>query len=278
MREGLVVEGLAGVAAPALQVSVQPQPKSTAGKVPTAWSAETPPLPPLCLEATPATSPAPLPGALLPRTRGTRDGQTGNEAGQAAAPKAATLLAGLQQQGPEGDMSGGAGQPPLVFWGSNHRGVPGPSSAGQPGLRPWPQRPSGLGPKVLAQLLPARPDHQQVLVPFHEEVVPACPPEHLRGDSRQSATTMGWAQCPHPCPCPARGSWGLLSKAGSAHPRHILLLHKKTQLSMWALSLCWPVPASSPDPHCPRCHQQSLTDATSPISHTRSPAGTGRCG
>lgn len=47
-REGLVVEGLAGVAAPVVQVPVQPQPISTTGKVPMAQSAEGPLSCPLC--------------------------------------------------------------------------------------------------------------------------------------------------------------------------------------------------------------------------------------
>lgn len=40
--------------------------------------------------------------------------------------------------------------------------------------------------KLPAQFLPAPTDHQQIHIPIHEEVVPARPPEHLRGDGTQS--------------------------------------------------------------------------------------------
>lgn len=36
--------------------------------------------------------------------------------------------------------------------------------------------------KLPAQFLPAPTDHQQIHIPFHEEVVPARPPENLHGD------------------------------------------------------------------------------------------------
>lgn len=139
------------------------------------------------------------------------------------------LQAGSRQVPWQQDQGQGEGQccwtqPPPVFLGSNHGHVPGPSSAGQPGLRLWPNNLWGWGPrglpKLLVWLLPAPTDHQQVHIPFHEEVVPACPPEHLCGHNSQTGL---WAEAQHPPPhpCPVRDGWGLLSKAGSARPSSI---------------------------------------------------------
>lgn len=181
-------------------------------------------LPPLCLETSPATSWGTshllIPRALLLRmhTQGlSKKGTSSHPWGCHPAPRQAPWQRG-QGQG-EGQCCWT--QPPPVFLGSNHGHVPRPSSAGQPGLRSWPDSLWGWGPRGLMklplQLLPAPTDHQQVHIPFHKEVVPARPPEHLCGHNSQTGL-WAEAQHPHPHPCPVRDGWGLLSKAGSARP------------------------------------------------------------
>jgi len=56
-----------------------------------------------------------------------------------------------------GEPAGAAGQPPPVFLASDHQRVPGLSSAGQPGLGSWPQRPPGLGTPWAAKAAGAAP-------------------------------------------------------------------------------------------------------------------------
>lgn len=159
----------------------------------------------------------------------------------------------------------------LVLWDNLHRcfwlqtsGVrPDPAPRGSLGSHCGRNSHWGWGPPGL---LPAPSEHQQVHIPFHEEIVPARPPEHLRGDSSWLGPWEVWGHL-HPCHHAARDSWGLLSKGSSAHPCCVLLLQRKTRLSLWAPSWCRPVlpggwlPATGA-PAAP------LTDATSPATHT----------
>lgn len=168
-------------------------------------------------------------------------------------------------------MASAAGQPPLVFLGSNHWACLDLALQGSLGSDHGPEGHQGWGPsgllKLPVQLLPAPTTHQQVYVPFHKEVVPTCPPERLCEDSSWLGLWAGARHPhPHPCSCPARDSWELLSKASSACPHSVLLLQRKTWLSLWAPSWCWPIPASSAGG--PPREWLPPTDATSPISHT----------
>lgn len=76
-------------------------------------------------------------------------------------------------------MASAAGQPPLVFLGSNHWHCLDPALQGSLGSDHGPEGHRGWGPsgllKLPLQLLPAPTNHQEVYVPFHKEVVPACP-------------------------------------------------------------------------------------------------------
>lgn len=157
-REGLVVEGLAGVAAPMVQVPVQPQPKSTAGKVPTAQWADGPLFCLLrawrCPQTSHGTSHLPVP---TPRCPPAEDGQRMGKRGtgmKSSCPQDCHPAAGSRVRA---GMAGAAGQPPLVLLASDQRCVPRPSSTGQPGLTSWPQPPSRLGTPWAAKAASAAP-------------------------------------------------------------------------------------------------------------------------
>lgn len=121
--------------------------------------------------------------------------------------------------------------------------------------------------KLPAQFLPAPTDHQQIHIPFHEEVVLARPPEHLHGDRTQWGPWTG-AVSPFPfLSCPVL-SWALLSQTGSA---------RAPPCSTSPEDLAEPVVLIHPCQQ-PRGPCQGTAATTNAPSHTQLPSGARACG